>query len=275
MKYWVHEEGSKGQEVKRIQQVLNLEPDGDFGPITKQAVKQYQSENGLTIDSKVGPATRASMAIEIYAGIDISAYQKNIDWNTLKQSGLANFCWIKTTEGNSHVQKTIKSHFSGAKSVNIPAGGYHFARPDLHDDPHKEIENFAKNCPVFTGGMRPVLDFETAGAHTANSLRDWVLTFLRQTEKKLGTKPILYTGGNMVKYHLNRDTTGLDEYELWHAYYSQKAFKSGIKKDRLGNWNDWSIWQWTGSGSIQGIPGDVDRNWLPGGESAFSNLRVR
>ena len=49
--------GSKGAVVKQIQQALRLYPDGIFGQVTEEAVKDYQRENGLTVDGIVGPAT--------------------------------------------------------------------------------------------------------------------------------------------------------------------------------------------------------------------------
>lgn len=49
--------GSKGDDVKRIQKILGLTPDGDFGPKTEIAVKQFQLKNGITPDGIVGPVT--------------------------------------------------------------------------------------------------------------------------------------------------------------------------------------------------------------------------
>ena len=55
--------GSKGPLVKKMQEVLGLDADGDFGPGTERAVKHWQSENGLTADGIVGPKTLAKMGI--------------------------------------------------------------------------------------------------------------------------------------------------------------------------------------------------------------------
>lgn len=55
--------GSTGPDVKRIQRIfvqnksLGLPIDGNFGPATEQAVKQFQSGNGLLADGIVGPLT--------------------------------------------------------------------------------------------------------------------------------------------------------------------------------------------------------------------------
>lgn len=50
--------GSKGPEVKRLQELLGVQPaDGDFGPKTLAAVKQYQQSKGLVADGVVGNKT--------------------------------------------------------------------------------------------------------------------------------------------------------------------------------------------------------------------------
>jgi putative chitinase len=49
--------GSKGDDVKKLQQKLGINADGAFGPGTESAVKKWQTENGLTADGIVGNAT--------------------------------------------------------------------------------------------------------------------------------------------------------------------------------------------------------------------------
>lgn len=274
MKYLIHDIGCKGQEVRRLQSLISVTPDGDFGERTEESLKDYQAENGLTPDGRSGPKTRESLGIEIYPGIDVSRYQGDVDWATVKASGMADYCWVKISEGNTFLDKSLERNMKGARAAGVPVGGYHFARPDLHTDPTKEVKNFVDNCPVEPGDLRPVLDFETAENHTPDSIREWVVEFLKQAEAGFGIKPIVYTGGNMVKYALKGDTTGMDNHTLWHALYSKKALRKGISKSRLGGWDEWRIWQWTGTGTIDGIKGDVDRNWLTGGSEGLREILV-
>lgn len=53
--------GSKGNEVKQLQEKLGLAADGSFGPGTEKAVKEWQSANGLTADGLVGDGTWSKM----------------------------------------------------------------------------------------------------------------------------------------------------------------------------------------------------------------------
>ena len=49
--------GSQGEDVKKLQVRLGVDPIGNFGPKTESAVKKWQSDNGLTADGIVGDGT--------------------------------------------------------------------------------------------------------------------------------------------------------------------------------------------------------------------------
>jgi putative chitinase len=53
--------GSKGNEVKQLQEKLGLAADGSFGPGTEKAVKSWQTANGLKADGLVGDGTWSKM----------------------------------------------------------------------------------------------------------------------------------------------------------------------------------------------------------------------
>lgn len=53
--------GSNGEEVKKLQQKLGLNPDGNFGPSTETSVKKWQKDNGLKDDGVVGDITWSKM----------------------------------------------------------------------------------------------------------------------------------------------------------------------------------------------------------------------
>lgn len=55
--------GSKGENVKILQRFLKLNDDGDFGPKTETAVKEWQKTNGLTADGIVGRLTWGEMGL--------------------------------------------------------------------------------------------------------------------------------------------------------------------------------------------------------------------
>ena len=57
----LYKRGSRGEVVKQVQKALNLYPDGIYGILTEERVKEFQSSHGLTADGVVGPATLAKL----------------------------------------------------------------------------------------------------------------------------------------------------------------------------------------------------------------------
>lgn len=55
--------GSRGIDVVTLQKKLNLHQDGIFGPLTEEAVKEFQKSNGLTVDGIVGTKTWAKLGV--------------------------------------------------------------------------------------------------------------------------------------------------------------------------------------------------------------------
>lgn len=55
--------GLKGVPVKRLQEKLGIGADGDFGPGTERAVKDFQKANGLAVDGIAGPDTFTAMGL--------------------------------------------------------------------------------------------------------------------------------------------------------------------------------------------------------------------
>lgn len=53
--------GSRGSDVQWLQRKLGVDDDGIFGPITRQAVINFQSAHGLMVDGVVGPQTYGAL----------------------------------------------------------------------------------------------------------------------------------------------------------------------------------------------------------------------
>ncbi len=66
--------GSKGEDVKKLQEKLGLSADGSFGPGTEKAVKEWQSSNGLTADGIVGDGTWSKM----FGGVSTPVVNSNV-----------------------------------------------------------------------------------------------------------------------------------------------------------------------------------------------------
>ncbi len=57
--------GSKGRDVRTVQDVVGAKVDGGFGPATEKAVKAFQKSHGLTSDGQIGPKTWAAVLGEL------------------------------------------------------------------------------------------------------------------------------------------------------------------------------------------------------------------
>ena len=63
--------GSKGTEIKKMQEALGIDADGKFGPGTEKAVRDYQEANGLKADGLAGPNTLTSL--KLFSSADVAA----------------------------------------------------------------------------------------------------------------------------------------------------------------------------------------------------------
>tara|TARA_B100000131_G_scaffold102069_1_gene99048 strand:+ start:1457 stop:2299 length:843 start_codon:yes stop_codon:yes gene_type:complete len=266
--------GDRGQEVKRLQSKLKILDDGVFGKDTDAAVQVYQNSNGLLVDGLAGPKTLGSLGIEVLPGIDVSAWNGNVDWASVKSGGVK-YCWVKITEGQTHTNKPYKRNIQGCHDNNIVVGGYHFGRPDtgiengLKKDAIAEAQHFlSKLQPLLKpGDLTPVLDVE-AGMKTDDQHNvDWSLAWLEYVESELGVKPMVYTARWAVQLFLMKASKSslqeLSRYPVWWASYNE-----GVEAERKPTkiWSEWDVWQWTGKGTVQGIKGRCDQNWLAGGK---------
>jgi hypothetical protein len=95
--------GDNNETVKKIQIVLGVDPVGNFGPKTEEAVKAWQTKNGLTADGVVGPATLAKMGIVVEAkpAASVSKYTKDQIESAVKAKG---YKWF---DGNDYVLNII------------------------------------------------------------------------------------------------------------------------------------------------------------------------
>jgi peptidoglycan hydrolase-like protein with peptidoglycan-binding domain len=92
--------GTRGSSVKKLQEKLAVGADGQFGPATEKAVRDYQQKNGLTVDGVAGPATLAHMKLF-----------KEINPETVKASQVPNVAGAAASGARS-IWDTIKSVFN-------------------------------------------------------------------------------------------------------------------------------------------------------------------
>jgi GH25 family lysozyme M1 (1,4-beta-N-acetylmuramidase) len=187
-------------------------------------------------------------------GIDVASYQGYPDWNAVKASGIS-FAITKLSEDTGYVNPTFDYNWAQMKNVGIQRGAYHFARPEGND---AEEEADALCTRLINAGFETTdmvaLDLEAG----YGDLGPWTLTFCRWVQERLGVVPLIYTGRWFSEPHNLGSYPEIADYPLWLAAY-QPTMPSPPAP-----WNVVSFWQYSSSGQIPGIVGDVDLNVFNG-----------
>lgn len=192
-------------------------------------------------------------------GIDVSYYQKTIDWTKVKAAGME-FAFIKATEGTTLTDLKFQQNWANAKKAGITRGAYHFFR--AKSSLQGQIDNFLKALPKLeTGDLPPVLDVEIPEqwSHlTVEKRMELILGWTSAVEQALGLAPILYLSASFAGDVLKSDSR-LAQFPLWVAHYS-----NGTRPRVPKPWTRYTFWQYTDKGSVAGISGNVDLNRFNG-----------
>ncbi len=191
-------------------------------------------------------------------GIDVSKYQGDIDWNSVRASGVQ-FAWIKATEGGDRLDEKFAQNWEGAKAAGIPRGAYHFAywcRPA-----EEQAAWFKANVPNDPDALPPVLDVEWNGQSKTCPKRlprevaiEQMKIILAAMEEAYGKKPVIYTS---IDFHRDVMQGEFNDYTIWvRSVKCHPALKYGARR--------WRFWQHTAEGHVAGIRGYVDRNAFNG-----------
>ncbi|MCM3174467.1 glycoside hydrolase family 25 protein [Paenibacillus sp. MER 99-2] len=200
-------------------------------------------------------------------GIDVSRYQGTIDWAKVKASGMT-FVFIKATEGRTYTDPNFQQNVAGALAAGMLVGTYHFFRGTSTEIAKAEAAHYANTLQKVGGAkalqLPPVMDYENNPGNLSRAQMNTVAkAFLTELERLTGIKPIIYTGNSFAG---NFDAS-LGTYDLWIARYSNTRVP-----DDQPAWKRWTFWQYTDSGKVNGIAGNVDMNEF---EGTAAQLRAR
>ena len=194
---------------------------------------------------------------ESYPGVDVSAFQKDIDWQQVKDSGIR-FAMLRLgyrgyESGKLVEDEYIQKNLEQTKAVGMPIGAYFFSQALTIKEVDEEIDFMLKVLGDYELHMPIVLDWEipTSTARTAQ-MDARTLTALQEyfckTMTEKGFTPMVYFNwhqSNTLLY-LNE----LEDYPFWLALYgSRMTYPYHVE-----------MWQYTDSGRVPGIQGGVDLN---------------
>jgi GH25 family lysozyme M1 (1,4-beta-N-acetylmuramidase) len=217
---------------------------------------------------------RAARATSTTPGIDVSHWQGTVDWSRVADAGKA-FVFLKATEDTWYVDPTYATNRSGARANGLRVGAYHFAQPDPSPgDARQEARWFIRNADPQPGDLLPVLDIETSGGLDPDELTTWSKRWVEEVRRLTGVRPLVYTSpyGWQVRFD---DSTALARWgsPLWVAHWGVSAPTLPAQ-----NWDGrgWKVWQYTSTGRVAGIRGNVDLDVLNGTDlDAITIQRLR
>lgn len=188
-------------------------------------------------------------------GGDISHHQGVPAFGSLRAAGWS-FVFLKATEGTGFVDPQLASNRANARAAGLIPGLYHFARAT---DPVAEANFFLRTVGQLSGGELLALDWEVS---TGNPV-SWCKTFLDVVHASTGVAPVLYVN----KYTMNSFNWGgiAQTYGLWLADYDGSTASVPIK-----DWPVLAFKQYTDTGNVPGISGEVDLDVFFGDAAALA-----
>ena len=210
----------------------------------------YSPEDFAPVDGYItctaGPTRR---------GLDVSQHQGDIDWNRVRAEGF-DFAFIRIgyrgySVGDIYPDERARENLAQARAAGFDVGVYFYAQAISTEEAQEE----ARWCLDFLAGesldLPVVYDWEyvspsaRTGGMDRNTLTECVKTFCAAIESG-GYQPMIYFNN-----HVSRDLMDLEElseYPFWLAQY----------RDQLDYPYQVNFWQYTETGKIPGIEGDVD-----------------
>ncbi len=216
----------------------------DNSNFTSDTSYKYYSENG-------SPASTE--------GIDVSAYSGDIDWEKVKASGI-DYVMVRIggrgygTEGSLYTDERAIEYITGAKNVGLKVGGYFFSQATTNEEAIEEAEyvkeilgDISLDYPVAYDWEIIKDDDARTDSVSAYQATQCAKAFCEKI-KELGYTPIIYSPSREL--YFKYDLTQLSDYDIWYCEYS----------DVPTFYYEFSMWQYTDSGSVDGIEGSVDLN---------------
>lgn len=190
-------------------------------------------------------------------GIDVSKYQKEIDWKKVKESGV-DFAVIRCGYRGSSTGALVEDPYfekniKGAQEAGIRVGIYFFTQAVNEVEAVEEASMALTLARSHKMALPIFIDTEGAGGHgradgISMETRTAVCAAFCRTVDNAGFNAGVYASKNW--FEKNLVTKELEDYNIWLAQYSKKATYEGR----------YDLWQYTSAGTVDGILTRVDLN---------------
>ncbi|MEM6590130.1 MAG: GH25 family lysozyme [Pseudomonadota bacterium] len=196
-------------------------------------------------------------------GVDVARFQGDVSWRLLRGAGIR-FAFIKATEGGDLLDPKFKENWRAAGRAGIARGAYHFFY--FCTDARTQARWFIKNVPRVKGALPPVLDMEwnpfsptCTKRPPPATVRKEMRRFLKLVERRYGQRPIIYTTPDFYE----RNKLGQMNEEFWLRAVAEVP-------ERVYPGQSWRFWQYSSTGRLPGVAGNIDLNAFGGSEADWA-----
>ena len=185
-----------------------------------------------------------------YRGIDVSRHQEDIDFTAVAAAGIE-VVYIKSSEGTDWVDPYFERNYEGAKAAGLKVGFYHYVNARSVSEAIEEASFFVSVVNNKQFDAKLAVDFEDFGELTKTEINQITLAFAEEVEKQSGKEVVIYSNANNAT---NVFDESLTKYSLWVAQYDGNEISEEVI------WETWAGWQYTDTGTVEGINGNADLN---------------
>ena len=191
----------------------------------------------------------------IYQGIDVSSWQGTINFEQVKNAGI-DIVYIKSSEGRSYIDPYFERNYQNAKANGLKVGFYHYVTARSVEQAQEQANFFARVISGKEPDCKLAMDFESFGNLSVNQINEISKAFLETLQNVTNKEVLIYSNSYSARTIFSRDLT---IYPLWVANYGVSEPGGNDK------WDTWVGWQYTSTGRVSGISGNVDRNQFTDG----------
>ena len=211
----------------------------------------------LTFDSSiVSDISEQFLSYGVSYGIDVSEWQGGIDWEKVRATGISFAmirCGFRQTHGNEVIEDgQFRQNIEGATKAGLRVGVYFFGTAKNREEALEEAEFTVNLIKDYNLSYPVVYDIESfdegrLSRVSYSTITDNILTFT-ETVGSYGYETMVYSYHDALSYML--DTGKLEGKLIWLAHWGERT-------NYKGNYN---MWQYTSTGRVDGIIGNVDLN---------------
>lgn len=228
----------------------------NFAEINDNLAKSIIDNDKISIDDKTGYYSYEDDKYESVAGVDLSVYQGDVDFSKVKNAGF-DYCMLRVgyrTYGGGVVtaDANFETYVSDALKNDLDVGVYFFTSAISTAEAKEEAQFVLDAIKPYNITYPVVVDVEEIVSGTSRQeslsveeLTEIVKTFC-ETIEDAGYDVMIYS--NLKGFIANVNLEELEDYDKWFANYDTTPYYP----------YKFTMWQYSQSGSVDGIDGDVD-----------------